>query len=56
MLVQRELIRRGHEHHRNQPYCAIIHTDARPWSDPVERAHNEMSDRWDSHTALGGLW
>jgi 2-phosphoglycerate kinase len=54
MLVQEELLRRGHEH--NKTRCEVISTDARPWPDAVERAYGKMSDRWDYRNALGSSW
>jgi hypothetical protein len=51
MLVQDELLRRGREHNRTR--CHVVFVDARPWSDAVDRARSEMSDRWDSSNALG---
>lgn len=56
MLVQAELVRRAQEHKSRQSHCDVIYTQARPWEDVVERAYDAMSDWWDYHTALGGLW
>lgn len=52
MLVQKELLRTGREHHGNTR-CDVIYTAARPWSDAADRADSDMNDRWDYRNALG---
>jgi hypothetical protein len=53
MLVQKELLHRGHVHSKTHVHCRVVSTAARPWSDAADRARSAMNDWWDHDNALG---